>query len=266
MIIRIYACVHVRIYAFAHIIHIDHYEKFGYIVLYGVKMIVSLKNICKSYQMGNLEVQALKGIDLDIMEGSFICIAGPSGSGKTTLLNIIGLIDNFTSGAMAINGVEITEQDREELARLRRDMLGYVFQSFNLLPVLNVFENVELPLVISKKGGSKSERAARVDYLLEEVGLTDRKSHLPAELSGGQQQRVAIARALVTSPRIVLADEPTANLDSETGEIVLDLMKKINKSEKTTFIFSTHDPKIWNMADQVIFLHDGLVKSQEAGQ
>jgi len=229
-------------------------------------MIVSIKNLYKSYPMGNFDVEALKGINLDITEGEFISIAGPSGAGKTTLMNIIGLIDSFNSGSLTLNGLEIAKQDRKELARLRRDLLGYVFQSFNLLPVLNVYENVELPLVISGKGGSKSQRRERVNYLLEEVGLSDRRQHIPTELSGGQQQRVAIARALVTSPRIVIADEPTGNLDSVTGEKVLALMKEINQNEKTTFIFSTHDPEIWKMADRIIFLQDGLIKSQTASQ
>jgi len=232
-------------------------------------MIITLKDICKTYQMGNVDVQALKGITLDIAEGEFISIAGPSGSGKSTLLNIIGLIDNFNSGSFSICDKEIKAldsddvPDQEELALLRREMLGFVFQSFNLLPVLNVFENVELPLVISKKGGNKAERRERVNYLLEEVGLKDRWNHVPNELSGGEQQRVAIARALVTKPRIVLADEPTANLDSKTGELVLSLMKEINKNEKTTFIFSTHDSKIWEMADRVVFLQDGLINSEQ---
>jgi len=212
--------------------------------------------------MGSFEVQALRGIDLTIMEGDFISVAGPSGSGKTTLMNIIGLIDNFSRGSLIVDGLEIEKQSRKELARLRREMLGFVFQSFNLLPVLNVYENVELPLIISGKGGTKAQRKDRVDYLLEEVGLSDRRKHIPTELSGGQQQRVAIARALVTSPRIVIADEPTANLDSKTGEKVLSLMKEINHNEKTTFIFSTHDPEIWKMADHIIFLQDGLVKSE----
>jgi len=224
-------------------------------------MIITLKDICKIYPMGNLDVHALKGITLDIAEGEFISVAGPSGSGKTTLLNIIGLIDSFSSGDLTICDQKIKEQDREELALMRREMLGFVFQSFNLLPVLNVFENVELPLIISKKGGSKAERRDRVYYLLEEVGLKDRWNHIPSELSGGEQQRVAIARALVTKPRIVLADEPSANLDSKTGEVVLGLMKEINKNEKTTFIFSTHDPQIWKTADRIIFLQDGSVKS-----
>jgi len=226
-------------------------------------MIIKIKDLWKIYPMGNLEVQALKGINLEISEGDFVSVAGPSGSGKTTLMNIIGLIDSFSRGSLLINNLEIKNQNRRELARLRRELLGFIFQSFNLLPVLNVFENVELPLVISGKGGTKAQRRERVDYLLNEVGLAERKRHIPAELSGGQQQRVAIARALVTSPRIVIADEPTANLDSETGEKVLSLMKQINRDEKTTFIFSTHDPEIWQMADHVIFLHDGLVKSEQ---
>jgi len=213
--------------------------------------------------MGDLEVHALKGVNLEISEGDFVAVAGPSGSGKTTLMNIIGLIDSFSRGSLTINDLEIKSQNRRELARLRRDLLGFIFQSFNLLPVLNVFENVELPLIISGKGGTKAQRRDRVNYLLGEVGLAERSRHIPTELSGGQQQRVAIARALVTNPRIVIADEPTANLDSKTGEKVLSLMKEINKSEKTTFIFSTHDPEIWKMADHVIFLQDGLIKSEQ---
>jgi len=226
-------------------------------------MIVTIKDLWKIYPMGDLEVQALKGINLEISEGDFVAVAGPSGSGKTTLMNIIGLIDSFSRGSLTINNLEINSQKRRELARLRRDLLGFIFQSFNLLPVLNVFENVELPLIISGKGGTKAQRRERVNYLLEEVGLGDRSRHIPTELSGGQQQRVAIARALVTSPRIVIADEPTANLDSGTGEKVLSLMKQINRDEKTTFIFSTHDPEIWKMADHVIFLQDGLIKSEQ---
>ena len=226
-------------------------------------MVVEIRDLWKTYPMGNLEVEALKGVNLDITEGDFVSVAGPSGSGKTTLMNIIGLIDNFSRGSLVINNQVIKDQSRRELARLRRDYIGFVFQSFNLLPVLNVFENVELPLVMAKKGGSKAERRDRVNYLLEEVGLAERRNHTPAELSGGQQQRVAIARALVTRPRIVIADEPTANLDSDTGEKVLGLMKKINREEKTTFIFSTHDPDIWQMADHVIFLLDGNIKSEQ---
>jgi len=213
--------------------------------------------------MDNIQINALKGINLEIAEGEFVSVAGPSGSGKTTLMNIIGLIDRLSRGYLEINNMEIKNQDRKELARLRMEFIGFVFQSFNLLPVLNVFENVELPLIIAKKGGTKAERRDRVNYLLEEVGLAGRKSHIPAELSGGEQQRVAIARALVTMPKIVIADEPTANLDSAAGEKVLGLMKNINRELKTTFIFSTHDPEIWEMADHVVFLHDGAVKSEK---
>ena len=226
-------------------------------------MLIQVKNLRKVYPMGRLEVPALKGINLEIKEGDFVSIAGPSGSGKTTLLNIIGLIDSYTEGSLVIDDLNIGNQSRQELTRLRRELIGFIFQSFNLLPVLNVFENVELPLIIAKKGGTKAQRRERVNYLLEEAGLADRLNHSPAELSGGQQQRVAIARALVTSPRIVIADEPTANLDSDTGEKILGLMKKINKEDKTTFIFSTHDPVIWQMADHIVYLHDGNIKSEE---
>ena len=213
--------------------------------------------------MGRLEVQALKSINLEIKEGDFVSIAGPSGSGKTTLLNIIGLIDSFEEGSLVIGNYDIKNQSRQELAMLRRELIGFVFQSFNLLPVLSVYENVELPLIIANKGIGKAERKDRVNFLLEEVGLADRRNHTPAELSGGQQQRAAIARSLVTKPKIVIADEPTANLDSGTGEKVLNVMKEINRLEKTTFIFSTHDPEIWQMANHVIFLHDGAIKSEE---
>jgi putative ABC transport system ATP-binding protein len=213
--------------------------------------------------MGNMIVEALKGIDLDINAGDFVSAAGPSGSGKTTMMNIIGLIDTPTGGTMLIDNRESSSLGRRELARMRREYIGFVFQSFNLLPVLTVFENVELPLTIGRRSGSRKENKERVEYLLEEVGLEDRRSHKPAELSGGQQQRVAIARALVTRPRIVIADEPTANLDSANGERVLDLMKTINHDEGTTFIFSTHDPDIWKLANHVIFLRDGIIETEQ---
>jgi putative ABC transport system ATP-binding protein len=213
--------------------------------------------------MGKLNVDALKGISLEIKKGDFVSVAGPSGSGKTTLMNIIGLIDRPSRGQVLIGEKDSGVLNRRESTRARRDLIGFVFQSFNLLPVLNVFENVELPLIIGKKGGSRKERRGRVEYLLEEVGLADRKRHLPSELSGGQQQRVAIARALVAKPEIVIADEPTANLDSANGERILELMRKVNKDDGTTFIFSTHDPDIWEMADHIVFLRDGLVESEK---
>jgi putative ABC transport system ATP-binding protein len=226
-------------------------------------MIITLKNLWKTYPMGKLEVNALKGVDLEITEGDFVSVAGPSGSGKTTMMNIIGLVDTPTKGQVFVQGKETGALNRRELTRLRHEVIGFVFQSFNLLPVLSVFENVELPLVIGKKRQSRAERREWVEHLLEQVGLQERLNHKPAELSGGQQQRVAVARALAGKPRIVIADEPTANLDSETGEKVLDLMKKINKEDRTTFLFSTHDPRIWEMAGHVIFLHDGNIQSEQ---
>jgi putative ABC transport system ATP-binding protein len=213
--------------------------------------------------MGKLTVEALKDINLDIGAGDFVSVAGPSGSGKTTMMNIIGLLDTPSGGTVLINGREAASMNRRELARMRREYIGFVFQSFNLLPVLSVFENVELPLTIGRKRGSRKENRERVEYLLDEVGLADRCNHKPSELSGGQQQRVAIARALVTRPRIVIADEPTANLDSANGERVLELMQKINQEEGTTFIFSTHDPDIWKLANHVVFLRDGLIETEQ---
>ena len=226
-------------------------------------MIITLKDIWKTYPMGKLEVHALKGVSLEISEGDFVSVAGPSGSGKTTMMNLIGLVDSPNKGQIFVQGREAGGLSRRELTRLRHEVIGFIFQSFNLLPVLSVFENVELPLVIGKKKQGKAERRQWVEHLLEQVGLADRMKHKPAELSGGQQQRVAIARALAGRPRIVIADEPTANLDSETGEKILGLMKNINSEDKTTFLFSTHDQKIWEMAGHVIFLHDGVIQSEE---
>jgi len=227
------------------------------------KPIIVLENISKSYAMGELFVEALKGISIELMEGDFISVAGPSGSGKTTMMNIIGLIDRPTGGNLYMGGKNTADLNRRELTRLRREYIGFVFQSFNLLPVLTVFENVELPLLIGEKGFSKKERKETVEYFLEEVGLADRRKHKPPELSGGQQQRAAIARAMVTKPRLVIADEPTANLDSANGERILELMRKVNQEENTTFLFSTHDPDIWKMADHILFLRDGVLESEE---
>jgi putative ABC transport system ATP-binding protein len=226
------------------------------------KIIIEIKNLKKIYQQGKINVEALKGIDLKLTEGDFIAVAGPSGSGKTTLMNIVGLIDTATEGSILIDGRDTTAFSRPEQARMRQEIIGFIFQSFNLLPVLTVYENVELPLLLGKTRPSKNERRERVEELLESVGLSDRRAHLPAELSGGQQQRAAIARALVSRPKIVIADEPTANLDSQNGERVLSVMQKINTVYNTTFIFSTHDSYIWDMAGHVIFLHDGAVQSE----
>jgi len=225
--------------------------------------IAELKNVKKIYPMGQVMVEALKGINLSIEKGDFVAVAGPSGAGKTTIMNMIGLVDSPSEGEVFIDDQLVTGRGDRRRTELRHQYLGFIFQSFNLLPVLNVFENIEIPLLIGKNYPSKKERTKMIDYLLDEVGLAQWKKHRPAELSGGQRQRVAIARALVTKPEIVIADEPTANLDSETGERILDLMKSINKEHKTTFIFSTHDEKIKQMADHVVYLRDGLVSSEE---
>lgn len=221
--------------------------------------IIELKDVKKTYPLGKVQVEAVKGVSFCIERGDFISIAGPSGSGKTTILNMIGLIDTPTSGEVYIEGQPISGLNDRQLTTLRHDTIGFIFQSFNLIPVLNVYENIEFPLLLGKSPMSKKERDDWITYLISEVGLSEWIRHKPNELSGGQRQRVAIARALVTKPKIVLADEPTANLDSTTGEQIIELMKKINRELDTTFIFSTHDIKIVDIADHVIRLRDGLV-------
>ena len=219
--------------------------------------IVNVKNVVKNYQLGKTEVKALRGVSLEINKGEFLSVAGPSGSGKTTLLNLIGCLDKPTAGIVEIDGQDVTQLKPNQLADIRRGKIGFIFQSFNLIPVLSTYENVEFPLLL--KGSDGKKRRQRVVRVLEEVGLADHSKHRPEELSGGQRQRVAVARALVTDPEIVLADEPTANLDSETGDQIIDLMLAINKNDGTTFIFSTHDPKVMEHASRVIKLHDGLI-------
>ena len=221
--------------------------------------IVALTTVHKKYPLGKTEVHAVKGVSFDIEEGDFISIAGPSGSGKSTILNLIGCIDTPTEGVVKIDGTSTGELSDREITTLRHRFLGFIFQSFNLVPVLNVFENIEFPLLLGKTITPKQERAEWIDHLIEGVGLTDWHDHKPNELSGGQMQRVAIARALATKPRIVLADEPTANLDSTTGEAIIELMKRMNEEMGTTFIFSTHDPSIVGIADHIIRLHDGEI-------
>lgn len=221
--------------------------------------IIEAKNVRKVYPLGKVEVEAVRGVSFNIEKGDFISIAGPSGSGKSTILNMIGLIDTPTSGDVIINGKSISGLKDNQLTALRHDTIGFIFQSFNLVPVLNVYENIEFPLLLGKERMSKKEKTEWIDFLIEQVGLTQWKHHRSNELSGGQRQRVAIARALVGKPAIVMADEPTANLDSTTGQQILDLMKKINKDLETTFIFSTHDARIVEIADHVIRLKDGLV-------
>jgi putative ABC transport system ATP-binding protein len=222
--------------------------------------IIELRRIKKDYPLGETTVHALRGIDLSVKEGAFISIIGPSGSGKTTLLNIIGCIDSPTEGSVMIGGDEITELDDRSLTSIRLFKVGFIFQTFNLIPVLNLLENVEFPLLLMKnKNMTKSEIRKKAEICIDEVGLSEFIDHKPAELSGGQRQRVAIARALVTKPKIVLADEPTANLDSETGANILALMKRLNEVDNTTFIFSTHDPDVLKYATDVIKIKDGLI-------
>jgi len=221
--------------------------------------IIEAKDVRKVYPLGKVEVEAVKGVSFSIEKGDFISIAGPSGSGKSTILNMIGLIDTPTSGEVYIEGKPISGLSDKQLTTLRHETIGFIFQSFNLIPVLNVYENVEFPLLLGKEKMGKGERKDWIDFLIAEVGLDQWRNHRSNELSGGQRQRVAIARALVGKPAIVMADEPTANLDSQNGEQILELMKKINQDMNTTFIFSTHDAKIVGMADHVIRLRDGLV-------
>jgi putative ABC transport system ATP-binding protein len=221
--------------------------------------IVQLQEVHKKYPLGKTEVHAVRGVTFQIEEGDFISIAGPSGSGKSTILNLIGCIDTPTDGEVFISETNTSELSDKQITTLRHEVLGFIFQSFNLVPVLNIFENVEFPLLLGKVQKDKQERLEWINYLIEEVGLSDWRDHKPNELSGGQMQRVAIARALATKPRIVLADEPTANLDSTTGEAIIELMKKMNKELGTTFIFSTHDPTIVGIADHIIQLHDGEI-------
>ncbi len=224
--------------------------------------IIEIKDLQKKYPLGKTLVHALRGVDLSIEEGDFLSIVGPSGSGKTTLLNIIGCIDHASQGSVKVGGREVTNLNDRAITDIRLNKIGFIFQTFNLIPVLNAVENVEFPLLLMKKH-SKSQIRARAKKLIDEVGLKEYMHHRPAELSGGQRQRVAIARALVTNPDIVLADEPTANLDSVTGAQILDLMREMNKIEKTTFIFSTHDANVLEYARRVVKIKDGLIAKED---
>jgi len=220
--------------------------------------VVRIEHVCKDYLLGEQKVQALKDITLSFEPGVFLAIAGPSGSGKTTLLNLIGCIDKPTSGKIYINDEDVGDRTSDELADLRNRTIGFIFQTFNLLPVLSAAENVEYPL-LQRRDVSVKERKKRVAYFLNIVGLSKYAHHRPNQLSGGQRQRVAIARALVIRPSIVLADEPTANLDHNTGEEILALMKQINRTMKTTFIFSTHDKRVIAKADRLVRVNDGEI-------
>jgi putative ABC transport system ATP-binding protein len=218
---------------------------------------VRVEDVTKNYELGRTTVPALRGVSLAVEPGEFMAVAGPSGSGKSTLLNLIGCLDHPTSGRVLIAGQDVALLEDNALSDLRASKIGFIFQTFNLIPVLSALENVEFPLLFRKGNGATQERARRA---LEEVGLSDFANHRPDELSGGQRQRVAVARALVTDPVIVLADEPTANLDSATGEAIIDLMLAINRRDGTTFIFSTHDPKVMGHARRVLCLADGRMQ------
>lgn len=220
--------------------------------------IIEIKGLKKDYALGTTTVHALRGVDLRVEKGTLISIVGPSGSGKTTLLNIIGCIDGATEGSVKVGQREITSLTDRQITDIRLHQIGFIFQTFNLIPVLDTIENVEFPLLLMKKH-SKAEVRKKAEQLVDEVGLREYAKHRPAELSGGQRQRVAIARALVTKPDIVLADEPTANLDSVTGAQILDLMNEMNRIEQTTFIFSTHDTNVLKYAREVIKIKDGCI-------
>jgi putative ABC transport system ATP-binding protein len=225
--------------------------------------VVRIEDVSKSYNLGNQPVQALRSVDLTIDEGDFLAIAGPSGSGKSTLLNLIGCIDIPSSGNVYIAGNRVSDQTPDQLADLRARTIGFIFQTFNLLPVLSAEENVEYPL-LQFKDITKRERRERVGHFLNIVGLEKFARHRPNELSGGQRQRVAIARALVTRPKIILADEPTANLDHKTGASILELMRLVNRIQKTTFVFSTHDASVMRMANRLVQMQDGKIISEGA--
>jgi putative ABC transport system ATP-binding protein len=224
--------------------------------------LIELSGITRTYLLGKTEVIALRGVDLVVREGEFTVITGPSGSGKTTLLNIIGCLDRASGGRYVLDGEDVTGRDFDALAEVRNRKIGFIFQSFNLIPVLDVAENIEFPCAIRKGAEKPSELRQRVKKLAEDVGLGPWLHHKPDELSGGQRQRVAIARALITDPRLVLADEPTANLDSETSEQILELMLRLNREKGVTFLFSTHDPRVVGHARRVLKIQDGRMEAE----
>ena len=219
--------------------------------------VVKIENITRTYQVGKIETQALRGVNLSIKNGEFTALVGPSGSGKTTLLQMIGCLDQPTTGQVFINDKNVTKLNRNQRADMRRGTIGFIFQFFALIPTLTAYENVEMPLLLN--GHSAGERRERVIELLKAVDLADRANNRPDQLSGGQQQRVAVARALASKPTLILADEPTANLDTVNGHQVMDIMKKLNKETGVTFIFATHDPRVIGYADRVVTLEDGLI-------
>jgi len=219
--------------------------------------LIVTRNLTKDYPLGKTTVHALRGVDVAIEKGEYLCVAGPSGAGKSTFLNLIGLLDRATGGEIEFDGQLVHTLNPKQFHRFRRQRIAFIFQSFNLVPVLNAYENIEFPLLIQKV--DPAERKRRIDAVTEEVGIRDWLKHRPDELSGGQRQRVAIARALVTKPEVVIADEPTANLDSVTGKTILEMMERLNREEKTTFIVASHDAALMDKSDRVIRVIDGLV-------
>ena len=227
----------------------------------GKAPVVELEEVAKVYQQGDQQVDALRGITMTMRSGEFTALSGPSGSGKTTALNLIGALDSPTSGTVRLEGADLGTLNRKELSHLRRDRIGFVFQAYNLLPVLSAYENAEI--VMAVQGVAEAERKERVMELLARVGLEGMEHRRPAELSGGQQQRVAIARAIAAEPAVVLADEPTANVDSATAESLLEMMEALNRDNQVTFLFSTHDPRVMARARRLIRLVDGRIDKDE---
>jgi putative ABC transport system ATP-binding protein len=227
----------------------------------GAEPLIELRNITKTYGQGQAAFQALRGVDLRIMPGEFVAVMGPSGSGKSTAMNILGCLDTPTGGEYRFRGVAVEQLDRDQRARLRRGYLGFVFQGFNLLSRTTALENVELPLLY--RGEGKAERHAHARAALASVGLAEREDHTPAELSGGQQQRVAIARAIVTNPTVLLADEPTGNLDTQRGREIMELISALNKEKGITVLMVTHEPDMAAYADRIIHFVDGVVARDE---
>jgi len=219
--------------------------------------VIELKDVKRIYRVGEVETPALRGVDLTVDEGEFTAIVGPSGSGKTTLLQLMGCLDRPTAGTIHVNGQDVTRLGPNQRAEVRRGSIGFVFQFFALIPGLTAYENIEMPLLLT--GEKAAARRSRVNELLEAVGIADRARHRPDQMSGGEQQRVAIARALSTRPVLVLADEPTANLDSVNGGQIMEIMQRLNEETGTTFVFATHDPRVFPYARRVIEVRDGLV-------
>lgn len=221
--------------------------------------VVKVENVTRDYTIGEVKARALRGVSLEIESGEFLTLVGPSGSGKTTLLQLIGCLDQPTSGKVYIKGQDVSSLNRNQRADIRQGTIGFIFQFYALIPTLSAYENVEMPLLLNNV--SRNERRERVMHLLEAVDLADRADHRPDQLSGGQQQRAAVARALATNPTLVLADEPTANLDTPNGQQIMEIMLRLNEETGVTFVFATHDPRVIKYAKRMITLRDGLVVS-----